>query len=43
MRNEIEKVLEAMREDYVKWSRRGFCERVDIRTEMEEDLSLIHI
>ena len=37
MRNEIEKVLEAMREDYVKWSRRGFCERVDIRTEMEED------
>jgi hypothetical protein len=37
MRSEIEKVLEAMREDYKRWNRRGFCEREDIRTEMEEN------
>ena len=37
MREEIEKVLEAMREDYKRWNRRGFCEREDIRTEMEEN------
>ena len=37
MREAIEKVLEAMREDYCRWSRRGFCEKEHIRTEMEEN------
>jgi len=37
MREAIENVLEAMREDYKRWNRRGFCEREDIRTEMEEN------
>ena len=46
MRNEIEKVLEAMREDYKRWSMQGrtvhqntddFCREMDIRKEMEEN------
>ena len=46
MRNEIEKVLEAMREDYKRWSMQGrtvhqntddFCREMDIREEMSEN------
>ena len=37
MRNEIEKVLEAMREDYKRWSRAGSSGSSEIKTEMEED------
>ena len=37
MRNEIEKVLEAMREDYCRWSRAGSSGSSEIKTEMEED------
>ena len=35
MRNEIEKVLEAMREDYKRWSNN--TDDSEIKTEMEED------
>jgi len=46
MRNEIEKVLETMREDYKRWSMQGrtvhqntddFCREMDIREEMSEN------
>ena len=37
MRNEIEKVLEAMREDYCRWSRAGSGGSPEIKTEMEEN------
>ena len=37
MRNEIEKVLEAMREDYCRWSRAGSGGSSEIKTEMEEN------
>ena len=46
MREEIEKVLEAMREDYKRWSMQGrtvsqnthdFCREMDIREEMSEN------
>ena len=37
MRNEIEKVLEAMTEDYCRWSRAGSSGSSEIKTEMEED------
>ena len=46
MRNEIEKVLEAMREDYKRWSMQGrtvhqnvdkFCRDMDIREKMTEE------
>jgi len=46
MRNEIEKVLEAMREDYKRWSMQGrtvhqntddFCREMTIREKMEEE------
>ena len=37
MREEIEKVLEAMREDYCRWSRAGSSGSSEIKTEMEED------
>ena len=37
MRNEIEKVLEAMREDYCRWSRAGSGGSSEIKPEMEEN------
>ena len=37
MRNEIEKVLEAMREDYCRWSKAGSSGSSEIKTEMEEN------
>ena len=37
MREEIEKVLEAMREDYCRWSRAGSGGSLEIKTEMEEN------
>ena len=37
MREEIEKVLEAMREDYCRWSRAGSGGSSEIKTEMEEN------
>ena len=37
MREEIEKVLEAMRKDYCRWSRAGSSGSSEIKTEMEED------
>ena len=37
MRNEIEKVLEAMREDYKRWSKAGSGGSSEIKTEMEEN------
>ena len=37
MREEIEKVLEAMREDYCRWSRAGSGGSPEIKTEMEEN------
>ena len=37
MRNEIEKVLEAMREDYCRWSKAGLGGPSEIKTKMEED------
>ena len=37
MRNEIEKVLEAMREDYKRWSRAGSGGSSEIKTKMEEE------
>ena len=42
MRNEIEKVLEAMREDYKRWSNRcarhdSYAHQSDVKNEMEEN------
>tara|TARA_Y100000296_G_scaffold23737_1_gene28019 strand:- start:278 stop:619 length:342 start_codon:yes stop_codon:yes gene_type:complete len=37
MRNEIEKVLESMREDYCRWSRAGSSGSSEIKTRMEEE------
>jgi len=37
MRNEIEKVLEAMREDYCRWSKAGLGGPSEIKTKIEED------
>ena len=37
MRNEIEKVLEAMREDYCRWSRSGRDTSEKILSDMERD------
>ena len=37
MRNEIEKVLESMREDYCRWSNAGSGGSSEIKTKMEED------
>ena len=33
----VEAMLEHMRDDYCAWSRRGFCEKEHIRTDMEND------
>ena len=37
MRNEIENVLEAMREDYCRWSKAGSGGSSEIKTRMEEE------
>ena len=37
MRNEIEKVLEAMRNDYKRWSKAGLGGPSEIKTKIEED------
>ena len=37
MREEIEKVLESMREDYKRWSKAGSSGSSEIKTEMEEN------
>ena len=37
MRNENEKVLEAMREDYCRWSKAGLGGPSEIKTKIEED------
>jgi hypothetical protein len=37
MREEIEKVLEAMRKDYIRWSKAGLGGSSEIKTKREED------